>query len=372
MVTSLNERQKQFALKFFESAYEVNLESGCWEWRKNKHAGYGLYNGHLAHRVSYIIHKGEIPGTVNGEDVILRHSCDNPACVNPNHLSMGTRRQNTADSVARGRHRSRFNPEQILEIRESFSNSDIAIEDLAKSYGATTYEMSNILSNFRYKNTNYVVPSKIENKTNIFSTKESFQDFKRRMFEKLKDEQFLKKSQEYIRKTTIIEDECWIWKGPVHGKYGKNTYGNVRMQANRFSYIVFKGLIPEHNDSGEKIFACHTCDNPLCVNPEHLYLGTAKDNANDTTSRGRRPIGSKHSKAKFSDEQVKDIRNFYNKFNVSVAFLSKFYKVDAHTIRSMINNTSYNDKDFIPIEKNSANSRIMCVHATTESNKGDK
>lgn len=78
--------------------------SGCWIWRGNHNdAGYGVLNwagreNQRAHRVSYTIHVGQLP-----TDAVLRHSCDNPPCVNPAHLQPGTHADNHDDMVRRGR-----------------------------------------------------------------------------------------------------------------------------------------------------------------------------------------------------------------------------------------------------------------------------
>jgi HNH endonuclease len=80
---------------------------GCWIWTGNKtKAGYGRFQTggkggphHLAHRFSYELAKGPIP-----KGCIVMHSCDNPSCVNLEHLSVGTHKDNTADMIAKGRH----------------------------------------------------------------------------------------------------------------------------------------------------------------------------------------------------------------------------------------------------------------------------
>ena len=85
-------------------------ESGCWLWTASKvTSGYGKfrYNGKqvMAHRASYMMHNNcEIP-----KDIMVCHKCDVPACVNPDHLFLGTNRDNRLDSINKGRV-SRFGP----------------------------------------------------------------------------------------------------------------------------------------------------------------------------------------------------------------------------------------------------------------------
>lgn len=89
---------------------KVDVSGECWEWKANKNnKGYGmirlggLASKVLAHRVSYELEHGVIPG-----DKIVMHRCDNPGCVNPAHLRLGTMLDNMLDKVAKGR--ARYNP----------------------------------------------------------------------------------------------------------------------------------------------------------------------------------------------------------------------------------------------------------------------
>lgn len=94
--------------------------SGCWEWTGNRHRqGYGFFKigtlNKLAHRVAYSLHHGVELQRHN----TLLHICDNPCCVNPAHLLLGTQAMNVQDMARKGRHRgtSLLTDEQVRSIR---------------------------------------------------------------------------------------------------------------------------------------------------------------------------------------------------------------------------------------------------------------
>lgn len=102
---------------------------------------------------------------------------------------------------------------------------------------------------------------------------------------------------------------CFLWLNKLNKDgYGSIELRNRQMSAHRFAYVIFKGPIPDN------ILVCHHCDVPCCVNPEHLFLGTDKDNRQDSIRKGRayligQPQGVKHARAKFTETQVRAIRN---------------------------------------------------------------
>jgi len=95
---------------------------------------------------------------------------------------------------------------------------------------------------------------------------------------------------ELIERTSIPEPNsgCWIWVAGVwRGRrgllYGYASFQGRTRLAHRASYEAFKGPIPDG------LCVCHACDNTLCVNPDHLWLGTQRDNMRDMTRKGRHP-----------------------------------------------------------------------------------
>lgn len=93
------------------------------------------------------------------------------------------------------------------------------------------------------------------------------------------DEHQLSRCINSFNKKIEKTDTCWLWTASTTKGYGSFKYKNIRT-AHRFSFFVHKGEI----ENGKLI--CHTCDNPKCVNPDHLYAGTVFDNANDRKQRG--------------------------------------------------------------------------------------
>jgi hypothetical protein len=83
-------------------------------------------------------------------------------------------------------------------------------------------------------------------------------------------------------------EECWVWKlGTTDNGYGLvKKSGLPTRRAHRVAWMVHTGELPP-----DELMVCHHCDNPPCVNPKHLFLGTAMDNHKDMVSKGRRAPG---------------------------------------------------------------------------------
>ena len=121
---------------------------------------------------------------------------------------------------------------------------------------------------------------------------------------------------------------CWLWTGAVNDKgYGwvSRTRALGPTRAHRFSWEIHRGQIPK----GKCVL--HKCDVPLCVNPDHLFLGTRKDNTRDMMRKGRCINGERASWSKLTEKEVREIL----KSKDSQRTLARRYGVIQQTISSI-------------------------------------
>lgn len=101
--------------------------------------------------------------------------------------------------------------------------------------------------------------------------------------------------------------------------------------AHRVSYELFSGPVPANRE------VCHACDNPSCVEPRHLFLGTRLSNEQDKDKKGRRKVGEQVRTAKLTEEDVRAILRLHDKREMGIRRLSKRFAVSKETIRNIVN-----------------------------------
>lgn len=129
----------------------------------------------------------------------------------------------------------------------------------------------------------------------------------------------------------VTDAGCWEWQGAMSDTgYGSVNIGGYSQGAHRYAYKMFRGSIPD----GLRV--CHTCDNRKCVNPDHLFLGTAKDNSIDMVRKGRNVAHEK-----LTAEQVATIRAAFATGSVTKTELGRRFGVSRSAIGHIIRGTTW-------------------------------
>ncbi len=141
---------------------------------------------------------------------------------------------------------------------------------------------------------------------------------------------------ERLAERTISDGECIIWQGATAGKF---KYGQIKVNGrmrycHRLSYQLNKGDIPAG------MLVMHTCDRPACINPEHLVLGTQKNNMDDMRLKGREPSnkGEQNGRSILTAADVDEIRSTYKRYcrKFGAPPLAKRYGVGTQAILDII------------------------------------
>ena len=141
------------------------------------------------------------------------------------------------------------------------------------------------------------------------------------------------------RVIVVDADRCWEWMGYKNPKgYGQFGFFGKRTMAPRVCWMLTNGKIPDG------LHVLHKCDNPSCVNPSHLWLGSIADNNNDSLKKGRRTIphlyGENHGSAKLTNQDVLMIRELRGK-GIEAKCLSLLYGVSDTHIRRIVRRANW-------------------------------
>jgi hypothetical protein len=139
------------------------------------------------------------------------------------------------------------------------------------------------------------------------------------------------------------EDECWPWKKQCNKKGYGNFYlnshdgGRRNARSNRVAYELTYGPLPEG------LCACHTCDNPPCCNPKHLFAGTHLDNVIDKMLKGRAShlVGEQNARCKLTWAQVGRIREICKNSDLSYKAIGELFFVNGQTISDIAHNRTW-------------------------------
>ena len=129
--------------------------------------------------------------------------------------------------------------------------------------------------------------------------------------------------------------DCWLWTaGRFSNGYGEFRVGSTNKPAQRVAWELTYGIIPEG------VFVCHHCDNPICVRPSHLFMGTAADNAADMVSKGRNRLGDRNGRSKVTWAQVDEIRELWTS-GVNQQELAARYKISDSQVANIVHHKSW-------------------------------
>ena len=148
------------------------------------------------------------------------------------------------------------------------------------------------------------------------------------------------------------DDACWGWQGArTSSGYGNLTWHGEHVQAHRVAYYLYYGGVSlltgfrlEGRAKQYKRFVLHTCDNRLCCNPKHLFLGSMRANLLDAYHKGRKvQPRSKHANAKLTPKQVRELRAAYDSGGVHQVDLALQYGVSQKAVSLIVRRESYRD-----------------------------
>lgn len=140
-------------------------------------------------------------------------------------------------------------------------------------------------------------------------------------------------------------NDCWIWTGAQD----ENGYGNLKMMVNyvsfgfrshRVAFYLVRGFMPPDT------FACHKCDVPLCVNPDHLFLGGQHANQADKVMKDRQAFGEKHGRSKLTVAQVQEARLLRLRDKISIKALAQKFGLSCSSMASVLDGTHWSRVPF--------------------------
>lgn len=155
---------------------------------------------------------------------------------------------------------------------------------------------------------------------------------------RLTDQQRINGFLSRIKKT----DYCWNWEGTLNWLgYGMAWNGEKWEKAHRYSFKLFKQEIPVNK------LVLHSCNNKKCVNPNHLRIGTHKDNFNDSLKAGTAAVCQNNSQAKLTKEQVLKIKEMYVPWKFGCLKLARMFNVSRRNITRIVSGEAWRYVNYV-------------------------
>lgn len=282
----------------------------CWIWAGATDGdGYGVFRGTVGGKTYLKAHRYSLAAATGKpllSGLVVMHLCDNPRCVNPEHLQLGTTQDNILDKFAKGRgglpkgslisQVVLTGPQQQAIFSDPRPNVQVAAE-----YGITAAEVSKVrvlkvgkdaMGKFFSSQTQCAIKNCSENAVHLGLCA----DHHRRCEEygaptvdkPHRGVWSALPANERLMAKIRIEGDCWMWTGSTdkdgYGRLSAKIGGVALKKAHTVSYTLRTGeLVPK----GKLLM--HSCDRPGCVNPDHLSVGTALENSRDMVAKGRVP-----------------------------------------------------------------------------------
>jgi hypothetical protein len=146
--------------------------------------------------------------------------------------------------------------------------------------------------------------------------------------------------EQKLLRYAVSENGCWNWVATKdRDGYGLLTHHRGKqIRAHRASYEFHVAKIPVG------LLVCHSCDNPSCINPNHLFVGTSKENTRDMLDKNRRPVlrGERHPNAKLTNDQVTQIKQLRSE-NRLLKDIANQFNISFQTVSSITKGTTWNN-----------------------------
>jgi len=247
---------------------QTNREGSCWIWTKSlnwdgyAHTSFGGRSISV-HRVSYLIHNGDIPA-----GMVVRHCCpggENRACVNPDHLILGSKGDNNRDTVLRGKGGRGGPKTETTAAPRRIETASLASDAIICELARKRLSPSTIAARIGLL------------REHVVTVIESICDNQGRREASRLETRFWSK----VHKT----ESCWLWTAMTVAGYGRILMNYKLVGAHQISWRLHRGPVPKG------LVVCHNCpggDKPHCVNPRHLFVASQTANLRDASGKKER------------------------------------------------------------------------------------